>query len=279
MNSRGVTLLLGLLVYLRASLVAAHEFWLEPSAYRVEPDALTSLTLEVGLGASRQRSPIPARRIVRFQAIGPDGAVADLRGKLRLDRGAEDADFRLAQAGVSILVLQTDNHAQSHVPAARFNDYLEDEGLTPALERRTRLHLMAVDGSERYFRCAKAMVQVGPPGAGSQSQVTRPVGLPLEIVPQVSPYGSADARVLPVRVLYGGRPLAGARVKLTQLEHDASPLEALVTDHAGRASFTMPHSGTWLLNVVWTKPLPATEETDFETVFSSLSFGFPAGHA
>jgi uncharacterized GH25 family protein len=76
-------------------------------------------------------------------------------------------------------------------------------------------------------------------------------------------------------VIYAGHPLPGALVKLTNLKDDASPLEVRLTDHEGRASFTMPSSGSWLLNVIWTKPLPRTEETDFETVFSSLSFGFP----
>jgi hypothetical protein len=37
----------------------------------------------------------------------------------------------------------------------------------------------------------------------------------------------------------------------------------------------MPSRGTWLLNVIWTKGLPTSRETDFETVFASLSFGFP----
>ena len=82
---------------------------------------------------------------------------------------------------------------------------------------------------------------------------------------------------LPVRVIYAGRPLPGALVKLTHLEDDASPLEVHLTDHEGRASFTMPNAGTWLLNVIWTKPLPPSDETDFETIFSSLSFGFPSG--
>ena len=136
---------------------------------------------------------------------------------------------------------------------------------------------MDADGSERYSRCAKSIVQVGPPDAGSQSQVSKPIGLPLEIVPEVSPYGVPRSATLPVRVIYAGRPLAGALVKLTNLEHDASPLEVNLTDRDGRASFTMPSSGTWLLNVIWTKPLPPSEETDFETVFSSLSFGFPSG--
>jgi uncharacterized GH25 family protein len=121
-------------------------------------------------------------------------------------------------------------------------------------------------------------VQVGAPGAGSQGQVSKPVGLPLEIVPEANPYGVPQSAILPVRVIYAGRPLAGALVKLTNLKDDASPFEVHLTGRDGRASFTMPNSGTWLLNVIWTKALPRSEETDFETVFSSLSFGFPSDH-
>jgi hypothetical protein len=103
------------------------------------------------------------------------------------------------------------------------------EGLTPALEQRERTHRMDADGSENYSRLAKSIVQVGTLDAGSQAQVTKPLGLPLEMQ---------------------------------------------LTDRAGRASFTMPRDGTWLLNVIWTRPLPRSRETDFETIFSSLSFGF-----
>ncbi len=38
----------------------------------------------------------------------------------------------------------------------------------------------------------------------------------------------------------------------------------------------MPGGGAWLLNVVWTKPVQQADGIDFETVFSSLSFGVPA---
>jgi len=269
---------LGLLVCSRASFVAAHDFWLQPSEYWISPDALTSMTLQVGHGSFRQRSPIPARRITRFQAIAPKGAVVDLHEQLRLGQAAEDGDFRLKNPGAYVLVLQTDNRAQTHLPSIRFNDYLKVEGLTPALEQRARLHRMDADGSERYSRCAKSIVQVGPPVAGSQGQVSKPVGLPLEIVPEANPYGVPRSATLPVRVIYAGRPLAGALVKLTNLKYDASPFEVHLTDHDGRTSFTMPNSGTWLLNVIWTKALPRSDEADFETVFSSLSFGFPPDH-
>jgi uncharacterized GH25 family protein len=276
LNRRSVALLLGLLVCFSAPLVSAHDFWLQPKKYWIDSDALTTMTLQVGHGPFRQRSPIPARRITRFQALTPEAATVDLRKQLRLGEAAEDGDFRLTRPGTYLLVLQTDYRAQTHLPSIRFNDYLRAEGLTPALEQRARLHLMDADGSERYSRCAKSIVQVGPPGAGPQSHISKPVGLALEIVPEVSPYDLPRSATLPVRVIYAGRPLAGALVKLTNLENDASPLEVRLTDHDGHASFTMPSSGSWLLNVIWTKPLPRSEETDFETVFSSLSFGFPS---
>jgi uncharacterized GH25 family protein len=259
-----------------ASAVMAHDFWVQPNEYWLAPDVVTPVTLQVGHGPFRQRSPIRLSRVTRFEAVTPDGRTIDLRDDLHLGGDTKDGDLRLRARGVHVLVFETDAQAQSHLPAIRFNDYLEAEGLTPALELRERTHRMDADGSENYSRHAKSIVQVGPPEAGPQAQVTRPVGLPLEIVPEQSPYTEPRPAMLPVRVIYAGRPLAGALIKLTNLEHDAAPLEIHRTDRDGRASFIMPKDGTWLLNVIWTKPLPGSRDTDFETVFSSLSFGFPS---
>jgi uncharacterized GH25 family protein len=253
----------------------AHDFWVQPNEYWLLPDAVIPMTLQVGHGPFRQRSPIPLNRVVRFAAIAPDGAPIDLRGNLHLGGNTADADLQFRAPGAYVLVLETDDRAQSHLPAIRFNDYLKVEGLTAALAQRERTHRMDADGSETYSRRAKSIVQVGLPGAGSQAQVTRPLGLPLEIVPEVSPYSQPRPANFPVRVIYEGRPLTGALLKLTNLAQDATPLETHLTDHAGRATFTMPSRGTWLLNVIWTKALPSSRETDFETVFASLSFGFP----
>ncbi len=270
--SFGLFIVLGLC---QSCICRAHDFWVQPKEYRVQADAVVPMTLQVGHGAYRQRSPISLGRITRFEGIGPDGSSVDLRKWLRPGDGSEDGAFQFKAPGTYLLVLETDNKAQSHLPAIRFNDYLRAEGLTPALEQRSRTRRMDADGSECYSRRAKAIVQVGDASETSQSAVTEPVGLPLEIVPEVSPYSEPRPTTLPVRVLYHGQRLARALVKLTQLEHDAVPFETHWTDAAGRAVFNMPGEGTWLLNVIWTTPLPSTSETDFETVFSSLSFGFP----
>ena len=266
-------LLMGLIYCVPAE---THDFWVQPAEYWLQPQIASSMTLQVGHGTFRQRSPIPSSRILRFEAIDPDGVGIDLRATLHVGGSADDGALSFSRPGAYVLVLETDNRAQSHLPAIRFNDYLKVEGLTPALEQRERLHQTEGDGSENYSRKAKAILQVGAPDANSQIQVTRPLGLPLEIVPQANPYARPQPKVLPIRVIYEGRSLEGALVKLTHLENDAVPIETHMTDRMGRATFVMPTEGSWLLNVIWTKPLPRSSETDFETIFSSLSFGFPS---
>ena len=263
---------LALAAALIAAPAAAHDFWVQPERFQVTPQEPMPITLQVGHGAQRQRSPIPAARIVRFAAMAPDGQAIDLRAGLHPGNDADDGKIQLPGAGTYAVVLETDNRAQSHLPGPRFNDYLEDEGLTPAAESRRRSGREAAEGSERYSRVAKALVRVGD---GGPAGATWPLGLPLEIVPLADPYGADATASLPILVLYQGRPLAGALVKLTDLAHDAVPVEVHRTDAAGRAMFQTSQRGDWLLNVIWTRPLPAADEVDFETTFSSLSFGFP----
>lgn len=257
-----------------AASVQAHDFWIQPERYRIAPDTPTSLTLQVGHGSDRQRSKIGLRRITRFAAVAADGRSVDLRERLH-PSDASNGDFELPVGGY-LLVLETDARAQSHLPAIRFNDYLQAEGLTPALQDRQRNGRMQADGSENYSRRSKAIVRVGASDAMTPAQwralLSRPLGLPLEIVLDQNPYAQPRPSRLPLRVLYEGRTLAGALVKLTRLEDDAQPFATRYTDAEGRADFAMPAQGRWLLNVIWTKPLPALSETDYETVFSSLSF-------
>ena len=258
-----------------APLSHAHDFWLQPHDFWIDAPGTTPFTLQVGHGPLRQRSPIPLRRIERLDAISSDGAIRDMRAHLRLGGDRDDGDAAFASEGAYVLVLQTDDKAESHLPAIRFNDYLRAEGLTPALEIRERTQRADADGSENYRRVAKTIVQVGAGDSASDAQVTHAIGLPLEIVPERNPYAMPRGSTLPVRVVYEGRALAGALVKLTDLARDAEPFETRLTDADGHAEFTLPTRGAWLLNVVWTEPMPKGSDIDFETVFSSLSFGFP----
>jgi hypothetical protein len=79
-----------------------------------------------------------------------------------------------------------------------------------------------------------------------------------------------------VRILYDGRALPGALVKLMNLEQDLAAANESLTDDTGGASFSMPTRGNWLVSVVWTRRLADAADADYETTFASLTFGFPA---
>jgi uncharacterized GH25 family protein len=269
-------------LYGATAAAAAHDFWLQPSSFALAPGAEAGLALMVGDGGERRQSPIPARRIARFEAVAPDGTPAPLHGRA----------FRARCTGIHALVLQTDDAAQSHLPAGRFNAYLREEGLQAVIAHRERHRLQGDAGAERYSRVAKALLAVrgaanggcAPSrGAGMapEANAERAFGLPLELVlepiqPKVG--GVAERQGLGARVLYRGRPLPGSLVKLTDLARDEAPAATATADARGAVQFTLPYCGNWRLNVVWSEPAQRGDGIDYETIFSSLVFaGCPEG--
>jgi uncharacterized GH25 family protein len=261
---------------LLAGAANAHDFWLQPQRFWTAPRTPMPVAILVGHAADRAPWSVESARVVLLRDIGPKGVVnrlADVRSRAL----AEIPALSFSDPGVHIVALQS-TAALSNLPAVRFNDFLQQEGLTTALALRARTGRTTAPGRELYSRRAKALVQVGPPGA-PQPHVIRPIGMTLEIVPERDPYAAGSSNLLPVRVIFEGRPLAGALVKLTNLDNDAKPAAMTRTDARGRAVFTVPRSGPWLLNVVWTKAITGDPRADFETTFSSLTFGYPTGRS
>jgi len=256
-----------------APAAVAHDFWLQPRFFWLPPGGSTTVSIQVGHGALRQPSPLTLDRITLLRTTGPKGAV-DQKRTLQPGAGVFNSPMSFGGPGTYVVALET-NHASSVLPAIRFNDYLKFEGLTPALNLRALTKTADAPGREIYSRRAKAIVQIGPPNPKAQSQVTRPLGMTLEIVPEKNPYTLGLNEPMPVRILYKGHPLAGALVMLTNLEFDGHPLETHLSDAAGRALFHFPHTGAWLINVLWTEPLRGGEGADYDTTFSSLTFGYP----
>lgn len=261
-----------LLVACSAGAAVAHDFWLQPQRFWTPLRVPVPIALLVGHGPDRAPWGVGSDRVVMLKDVGPTG-VADLMSGVRGRAVAEIPGVIFRAPGVHIVAIQS-THSTSELPAVRFNNYLQEEGLTPALAARRRARATNTPGREIYSRRGKTLVQVGPPGS-PQPHVTRPIGLTLEIVPERDPYAAGTSAAMPVRVLFEGRPLPGALVKLTNLDSDAKPVATQRTDQNGRAVFNAPRSGSWLLNVVWTKPISGDRRGDFDTTFSSLTWGYP----
>lgn len=259
-----------------AGFALAHDFWIQPSAFQVAPGGSTSMSILVGHGSYRSKSLIEANRITRFERYGPDGR-SDRRGELKLGSATADTALHFGPAGEYMFALAT-NATPSELPGIRFTDYLKAEGLTPALTARAQAGMTDAPGRELYSRRAKALIQVGNAGKASPIATQR-IGLSLELVLERDPYALSPSTDLPVRVYFEGRPLVGGTVKLNNLDFDERPLSTQITDATGRAFFRVPRIGNWQLNVVWTKPIKGNPRADFETTFSSLTFGYPRPQA
>jgi hypothetical protein len=167
------------------------------------------------------------------------------------------------------------------LPAAQFNLYLKAEGLDRVLTARNG---SLVPGRERYRRCAKAWL-AGREGA----RATDSVGLPLELVPAATPGAAPE---LSIRVLWGGRPLAGALVKAwrTTLSPEGLPRPAFDRDSVqvawqgrsnadGRVTIPVRDGGEWLVSTVHMERCPDLRQADWESTWASLTFARVGGGA
>lgn len=256
-----------------AGSASAHDFWLQPQSWQTAPGAPLPFIVEVGHGQFRQQWGADGGHLRALGDLANGGAV-DIRPLFKPGGVVPHLTRTFRREGLHIISLVSTN-AASDLPSIRFNDYIKAEGLTLAIDARIRNGTTNRNGREFYSRRAKALIQVGRPTRSDDKLATRALGLTLEIVPLRNPYSLGADHVLPVQILYEGRPLPGALVKLTNLEFDAKPLRVARSDATGKVSFEVPPVGSWLVNVIWTKPV-AERDADFVTTFSSLTFGYDA---
>jgi len=255
-----------------AGRAGAHQYWLAPSRYVVAPHTAVEVSAAAGTGFHGERKPWSPARCVRFVGRATrtlDFARAATVGDLVWARFAPSDD------GGAMLAYES-NFAQIELPAAEFDAYLEEEGLREPLETRRRA-ATATPGRERYRRCAKTWL------AGRDSKrALQPFGLPLEIVPLRVP---GDDPALRVRVLWNGRPLAGALVKAwrSDLARDGASRDPGArdsvglawsgpTDARGESAVPLAQAGEWLVSVEHMVPSGDKTEADWESTWASLTF-------
>lgn len=250
----------------------AHDFWVELEDYWLPVgDASSWARFRVGHAEDEGAWPLLWDRIVSLRAYGA-GGISDQQANLQEQTPVWEggANIRLPHKPGTYVLAMESHHAFSKLPADRFTDYARTEGLSLILADRVARAKEQMDGTEVYSRRAKAIVQVG---TAFTNNVTQPIGQSLEIVPERNPYALGSDEPLPVRVFFRGRPLPGAQIDLQTVAPNDKDIATLTTDRDGRAVFTFPRQGILKFNTVWSVPIQ-NERADYETIFSSLTFGY-----
>ena len=250
----------GLVVFACAR-VAAHDFWIEPNTFSAAAGAPLSFALRVGEHFKGDPVPRQAAMIERFVIAGPDG-VRDVMGR----EGSDPAGFTsIAAPGVYVIGYRS--HPKSvELDAAKFEQYLREEGLERVIDQRKQAGRSNTPGIEIFSRCAKAIVDFVANRRSQRSGAGTAAGVDRR---KITPGKPAT-----FRLLYEGQPLEGALV--VAIPKDA-PMQKLTarSNKAGRVTFTMP-GGVWLLKAVHMVPAARETAAEWESLWASTTFELPA---
>jgi uncharacterized GH25 family protein len=246
---------------LLASSALAHDTWLLPAAFTVAPGSIVAAEMTSAMAFPRAETSNKPDRIAR-SGLRLAGRTSTLRpgpvaaAALRL-RAA------VPSAGVAALWVELQPWTLD-LEDALVEEYLREIGAwdTAGAEWRAAGRK---PWRETYVKCTKSFVRVGDAAAGAPASWSEPVGLAVEIVPEVDPTALVAGSKFPVRLLRGGAAMAGQPVVAEAA--GGKPLLAH-TDKDGRVAFVLDREGPWLIKSTALRPKgdSAAWESEFTTL-------------
>lgn len=254
---------------------SAHEFWLSAGSWRVTPGQRATILVNVGDRFPDATSFTAPERVDSVRLIGPVGEIR-VPPPFRREKNSLAADVQVPTTPGTYIGVVAIKPRFIEIKAPDFEKYLAHEGLDAVAGARERVGESTKPGRERYSRYGKTLIRVGDPGEGAH--VTRPLGLKVELVPL-----SDAARLKPgdrcrIRLLFEGKPVAGAMVGAIYASANVRPDEWPLrerTDAQGEVEFTLNDRGPWLIrsvHMVRRTGESGAEAADWESYWASLSF-------
>jgi len=247
----------------------AHEFWISPQTYTVQPGDQLVADIRVGQTFKGGAYSYIPGNIVRFDLVMGDDVIP-VEGRIG-DRPA--LGMTAPAEGLVTVVHQTTDSFLTYKEAEKFVQFVEHKDFDGVLEEHKARGLPEVGFRERYSRFGKSLIAVGD-GAGAD----RAVGMETEIVALANPYTDDLSGGMPVRVLYQGQPRVDVQVEVYARD-GALPVEVTTyrTDARGEAVIPVEPGIEYLFDAVVMRPLEPQAEDDpvWESLWASLTFMVP----
>lgn len=254
----------GIVAMLAATPLAAHDFWIVPDAFQVALGSPVAVRTVTGIKFPASESVVAADRIADAKILGAAPAADEplrdfaVSGKSLLIQNRPKTSGQ--QVIVAALVPST-----RRMSADGFARYLRLESAADLAERYAGEGKLPKDSIEmRSTKYAKTLVEVGALGPRA---FARTAGHPVEFVPLTDPSDAREGDTLSIRVLWRGRPLAGAHVHAGRAAAEGETAElplSLTTDAAGVFRVSLARRGLWNVRTAFTEavaPAGSKQET------------------
>ena len=273
MNNAALKSILALTAILLATgHVQAHELFLKPDNYFLQPHSNESLRLVNGT-FDKSLNFVSRERMLDVSIVA--------EGKVRHPSAADwhDVDassylaFSTGNAGTYVAGVSTRPSLRT-LAAEDFRGFLKLYGALDSLASfDSDSKLSAV--RQRSSKHVKAVIQIGNAHSPDYS---RRLGYPVEIILRNNPYELKLGDELSFQVLHHGTPVANQLVYASHAgfhEDDASEkrlnAQKLRTDHNGVASFKVGKNSAWYIALIHAQPAKDAE-ADYDVNWSTLTF-------
>jgi uncharacterized GH25 family protein len=247
-------------------LAQAHEFWMHPSGFFFSKGESVVISFKVGENFTGEPWNLQKSKLLKLEhhrmALSKDLFPITVEGE------KEHLRVLLEEEGTHLFVMQT-NHAFVDLEAEKFNEYLKEDGLDDAYNRRKKTNSLDKNGREMYARYTKLFVQAGKK---KDDTYKKEIGLPLEIMPIQNPYQLKVGSRVSFKILFKGKPLFGARVKVWNRHNNRTMVQNIYSQQDGVIETHISNPGMWMVSVV--NMIPAQHpKADWESFWGSMVFG------
>ncbi len=253
---------------LLAATVAAHGHVLYIMPGNFLPAGGATITVGFHVGDSFPESEVGGRldRLKDPRLIWRNGSAAI--GNLRVDGKRDAGDAVAGGTGELIAAVQTIPNLIELNPA-KFTDYLKEEGLTETIAWRAAHGESGKPGKERYSKYAKAVLIAG----AANGFASHRVGYVIEIIPEADPYTLKPGALLPVQVLFRGKPAADLQIESAWAAGGGQKTTvAGRTGPDGRTKVPLPSAGLWRIHTIKMERCAEPSVADWESFWASMTF-------
>jgi uncharacterized GH25 family protein len=250
------------------TLLSAHEFWLDPDKFIYKRTEKVNIRFLVGENFDGENWQGNNGRIKSLK-LYYDGVNDDLTPVVTEEEG-DSIEYFMIDEGTNLIAFNSNNSFINLEPGA-FNEYLEEDGLSDALEYRKKNNEMGCNGREFYQRCAKTLLQVGEVKDQTFGITT---SMPIDIIPSSNPYQLKNKERLRVKVYYKGSPLPNTLIRTWHRVKNKTEKKDLKTDGKGEIVFPVSTTGKWMISTVKMERLLDNPICDWQSYWGSLTWGY-----
>ena len=260
-------------VLIASSLAGAHDLWLVPAQFTVAPRARVAVRLNTGDTFPNSEGAVKPERIERAALISAERTMPLVTFRAEGNSTVADAMAPSKDGGAIVEVILKPVATKQRRDS--FDEFVKHEGLDAIASQLARAPERRAEERRTYAKYAKTLLRIGK-GRGAAKLYQKPLGHRLEIVAEADPFSLKPGGTLPVRLLFDGKPLVGARIVIGSMATATatqSNMPGVRTDSQGHADLQLDKTGgPHYIHALHMIPATGRSDVEWESFWATLTF-------